>query len=112
MTHDTKSRRHFLRQLGALTVVGTTTTVALSACGGGDGGAAALTCTDTTGLAEADINMRQSVQYVDETPDPAKPCSACALYTAAAEGQCGGCTVVKGPIHPDGWCTLWAPKQG
>ncbi len=70
-----------------------------------------FSCEDVTGLSDADKATRTSLQYVDKTPDPAKPCDGCALYTQPAAGaQCGGCTVVKGPIHPKGYCSAWAPK--
>lgn len=70
-----------------------------------------FSCDDVTGLSDADKATRTSLQYVDKTPDPAKPCDGCALYTQSAAGaQCGGCTVVKGPIHPKGYCSAWAPK--
>lgn len=67
---------------------------------------------DTTGLTEQEVAMRGSLQYVDETPDPAKNCLNCSLYLAAEEGAaCGGCNLLKGPIAPNGYCISWAPVQ-
>jgi High potential iron-sulfur protein len=70
-----------------------------------------LTCTDVTGLTPDDVTMRNTTAaYVDQTPDAAKRCSGCVQYVPAAPDACGGCKVVKGPIHPDGWCKLYVPK--
>ena len=102
------TRRAALRQGVAfgLTVVGG---AALAACGKEK--AKTLDCTDTVGLSPAQTATRQTNEYVDRTPDPAKACSGCQLYKApAAEGQCGGCTVVAGPIHPQGYCKLYTPR--
>lgn len=101
------SRRDFLER-AALIGVASAGVGLLGACTSGGGGA--LTCTDTTGLAPADVQMRETLQYVDASPEANKNCLNCQLYTPAAEGECGGCTVVKGPIHPLGYCTSWAEK--
>ena len=31
-------------------------------------------------------------------------------YKAGGKNECGGCTLVKGPIHPQGYCNSWAAK--
>lgn len=69
-----------------------------------------LVCTDTTGLSADEIAARTALAYVDVSPDPAKPCSTCALYKPAGEGQCGGCQIIKGPIAPAGTCKSWVKK--
>ncbi|MCH8962226.1 MAG: high-potential iron-sulfur protein [Bacteroidetes bacterium] len=71
-----------------------------------------FTCTDTEGLTEAELTMRnETFKYVDTSTEEGKTCDNCALYVAAAEGQqCGTCTIIKGPIHPNGYCISWAPK--
>ena len=95
------NRRNFIR----LSVLGG----AALAAGCGGGGGSSLTCTDTTGLAPADTALRTSQQYSDASTHGADKCSACRFYTAAAEASaCGSCQVLRGPIHPDGWCTLFA----
>jgi hypothetical protein len=54
--------------------------------------------------------VRKTLAYVDRTPDPSKPCVKCLQYVPAAEAdQCGGCKLMKGPIHPKGYCTAFAP---
>lgn len=74
----------------------------------------ALSCSDVSGLSEADKTMRQTtLQYVEKSADPAKLCSNCQLYVAPPEpGKCGTCTLVKGPINPDGSCMSWVAKAG
>lgn len=70
-----------------------------------------LACTSTAGLAPEDVTMReQTAAYVDHSPDAAKKCVGCVQYTPAGPDACGGCKVVKGPIHPDGYCKLWVAK--
>lgn len=70
----------------------------------------ALDCTDVSGLTEAEKTTRQSLAYVDQSPNPAKLCANCNLFLPASDGGCGGCTVVKGPIHPNGYCNSWVQK--
>lgn len=71
---------------------------------------AALTCTNTSGLSAADAATRTNLRYVDQSTDASKKCSRCQLFQAAAPGQCGGCTLVKGPINPDGTCTAFVAR--
>ncbi len=119
------SRRDFLQRLTLLGTAGVVTPVVLSACGGngeqGTEGTAAndnvaagsdFSCTDTSGLTEQEIQMRENSEYVDDSPHADKRCDNCELYTEPAAGeQCGGCQVIKGPIHPEGYCNLWVAQQ-
>lgn len=73
-------------------------------------GSKELTCSDVTDLSGEDLKSRSNNEYVDKGPDPAKHCAGCKLFKPAGEGQCGGCTQVKGPINPNGSCKAWAPK--
>ena len=126
--HENTSRRDFLKKLSVFGTAGVATPIILSACGGGSeaGGEESMdmqeesmameeapmeeefSCMDTSGLTEAEITQREAVNYVDMTADMEKMCSNCQLYTVPeGDMQCGGCTLVKGPIHPDGYCDLW-----
>jgi hypothetical protein len=70
-----------------------------------------LACVETTGLTADEIAVRTTtLAYVDKSPDPNKTCVKCQLYKPAAEGSCGACTVLKGPINPAGSCKSFAPK--
>lgn len=122
--NNQSSRREFLQRLTLLGTAGVVTPMVLSACGGngeqgGDttaGGEAAsasdFSCTDTSGLSEQEIQMRNNAEYVDDSPNADKRCDNCQLYTEpAGDAQCGGCQVIKGPIHPEGYCNLWVAQQ-
>lgn len=119
------SRREFLQKLTVFGTAGIVTPIVISACGGGDGGAgqggtdeatavndANFSCTDTSGLTEQEIQMRENAEYVDATPNPDQYCANCELFEPpAGDAECGGCQVIQGPIHPDGYCTLWVAQQ-
>ena len=108
MSDRTVTRREVIRLLLASAVA--VPAAAIMGCSKKEGGGG-LTCTDTAGLTEQEVGMRKTMQYVDKSPDAVKKCSGCALYkAAAAAGSCGGCQLLKGPIHPDGYCTSFAAK--
>jgi hypothetical protein len=125
MITEKDSRRGFLLKLGAVAASVTIVPAMAAGCGGdkagsgeagtaaagGEEGMATADCSDLSGLADADKNLRQTLQYVEVTPDPAKHCMNCQFFTAgASEGACGACTILKGPIAPGGYCTSWAAK--
>ena len=118
------TRRNFLFKLTAAS--GATLGMAgiLTGCGGGEeapageaasemaAAPAAEGCMDVSGLSTAEADMRNTLGYVDVTADDAKNCANCALYTVAVGGaSCGGCTLLKGPIAPNGYCMSWAMAQ-
>ena len=70
----------------------------------------ALTCTNTSGLSQADLATRTTFSYQDHGPDPNRVCSRCQLFQAAAPNACGGCTLVKGPVNPGGTCTAFVAR--
>jgi len=110
--HRTIGRRGVMKR--ALTVLGAAAVAPtlLSACGGEEesSGGGGLSCDDTSGLEPAAVSMRQSQNYVDASPNADQNCANCNFYTAGQAGQCGSCSVVQGPIHPDGYCDLWAAQ--
>ena len=68
-------------------------------------------CTDVTGLTPEEVKTRQTVAYLDRSTDIKKTCEQCQQYTApAAKDQCGTCKVIKGPVHPEGYCSLFVAK--
>lgn len=68
-------------------------------------------CDDVSGLKPDEIKHRQSLKYTDKSPEAGKNCKNCALFVAPkGNAPCGGCTLVKGPISPNGWCTSWVKK--
>lgn len=72
---------------------------------------ATFTCTDTSGLSFEETNVRNTLSYADRSPDPQRTCVRCTQWVAPKEdGKCGGCKIMKGPIHPDGTCKSFAPR--
>jgi hypothetical protein len=48
---------------------------------------------------------------VAQTPDKTKNCANCRFYNAPAqEGECGGCQLFAGKVHPNGYCQSWFAK--
>jgi hypothetical protein len=98
------TRRATLQLFGAAPIV----SVLVAACGKKD---APDSCQDVSALSDAEKTARTALQYTDTSPHPDKVCSGCNLYQPPADAsQCGGCQVVKGPIHPRGYCTSWVQK--
>jgi hypothetical protein len=68
-------------------------------------------CDDTGALSPDDRKIRTEIAgYAEKSPDPAKRCLDCVQYVPGASGGCGTCKVVKGPIHPEATCKLFAAK--
>jgi hypothetical protein len=113
MSNTTRvSRRDFIHTAFRLPVLMGGAASILAACGGGEGekAAPALACTDVTGLAPADAQLRTAQAYADKSPHADKNCLTCNFYDAGPAGACGGCKVIKGPINPVGYCNLFAKK--
>ncbi len=113
------SRRDFIERVGLLGLAGVGASTLLAACGGGDeagtegagqtaGGGGELSCMDTSGLTESEVQMREQLQYTDDSMTDGQYCNNCQFWQpAATAGECGGCQILKGPVHPEGWCTSW-----
>lgn len=69
-----------------------------------------LVCGDTAGLSAEEIAARSAAKYADVSLFPDKMCVGCTHYVVGAANACGGCKVIKGPVHPNGYCTLYAAK--
>lgn len=105
MKTSTLSRRRMLRHAAQLAVVGSAPAL-WSACK-----KAEFRCDDVSDLPDADTELRTALEYVDRSPHGEKKnCETCAFYKAAEKDECGRCTLVKGPIHPRGYCNSWAAK--
>lgn len=75
-------------------------------CGGTE--PSVFTCTDTSGLTPSELKARDALKYVEQSPDPSKTCKNCQLFVKPEQpARCGGCTLAKGPYHPDGYCIAW-----
>jgi hypothetical protein len=100
-----EAARRALMVLGAAAVAPS----ALAACGGEEE-AAGPSCTNTASLTPAELTTRQSQHYGDHSPHADKSCANCRFYTAGQPNACGECQVIRGPIHPEGYCDLWAAQ--
>lgn len=105
MRNSTLTRREMLGHGVRLAVVGATPAL-LSACTKPE-----LHCEDVSGLREDDVALREQLEYRDVSPHgESKSCENCAFYLSGKKNECGRCTLVKGPIHPLGYCNSWAAK--
>ncbi len=69
----------------------------------------AAECASYDTLTPDELQSRQALAYVDETPQPAKRCDNCRFYRRPTGGSaCGGCELFAGPVAPGGYCTAWA----
>jgi hypothetical protein len=71
---------------------------------------AALVCTDTSGLAPADVTVRTTLGYSDVSMEAGKTCTNCQQFVPAASNACGTCKILKGPINPKGYCKSYVAK--
>lgn len=100
------SRRNFLgRGVGGLLV--------LLAADGCQKPGKPLSCASTAGLSPDEQAVRTTLGYVDLSPEAGKDCIACHQFEPSPQGayrSCGSCKLMKGPIHPKGYCRGFAPK--
>jgi hypothetical protein len=102
---ETRSRRDVLRSAVRLAVVFGGTV----ACGKATAPAA---CLDVTGLTPDDAQARTALGYAEPAADQSKGCASCQQFVApAADGACGSCKLLKGPIHPNGTCKVFTRKS-
>jgi hypothetical protein len=119
------SRKSFLKNISVIGATAFGASALITACGGSEqetqpatdtdtspdaAGTQADPCADTSNLSEADLNMRRNLQYVHETPEPDEYCSNCQLWIEPENGECGGCTLFRGPVNPNGWCISWVEQ--
>lgn len=117
------SRRQFLGRVAAL---GAGASVFLAACGGDEaapaaGGEAAPApasanisaseCAGYDALTPEQLQTRQALAYVDNSPNLEQLCSNCRFYNQPEGGSpCGGCQLFPGPVAPGGYCNSWAAQ--
>lgn len=70
---------------------------------------ASADCNDLSGLSEADIKQRESVQYVAKSTEADKNCSNCRFFQPG--DPCGACQLFKGPVASEGYCKSWFKKD-
>lgn len=126
MAVDKINRREFIYKAGTWCLAGAAvagTGMLLSGCGGGEkaeemgakphnaiqsAADAVDPCTDLSGLSEGEIETRNTFKYENHSTVPAKKCNKCQFWEPPkGDSACGGCTLVKGPINPNGTCISW-----
>ncbi len=69
-------------------------------------------CNDVSTLSADQQNTRSTLGYEDTSDQPGKTCAKCAQYVAPPKAdQCGGCKVLPGTVHPNGYCRAFTPKS-
>lgn len=97
------SRRRMLRLLAAAPCA-----AALSACGKKT---EPDSCQDVSALSDGEKSARSALQYTDRSMLKDKHCNICNFWKPPADpAQCGGCQLVRGPVHPKGYCNSFAPR--
>lgn len=56
-------------------------------------------------LSPEHAKLRETLKYLDNSPDPAKTCCKCQQYLPG--DSCGTCKLLPGPIHPSGTCSVF-----
>lgn len=124
------NRKDFFKKMGALGVVAVSGSAILTACGGGsDSGAKkdaaapaakadaapkadADPCSDLSGLTDQEKQGRDALGYIAKSETEGQVCTNCNFWQEpTGDSPCGGCQLMKGPIHPDGWCKSWFEKK-
>lgn len=117
MKNEQIDRKGFFKKMSLFGIAAIGGSTLIKACGGGGddqptmdsaGAPADDPCSDVSELSQAEIQGRESLNYVAETPNPEQRCDNCALWIEPRGGSpCGGCSIMAGPIHPAGWCSAW-----
>jgi hypothetical protein len=110
--HDV-TRREFLERaailgaaFGAAPLLAACASSEEGAATGDDVAAGPIDCTDTSALTEDEVKTRTDLEYVEMSEMPDQNCLNCEQYDGDATA-CGACTLVPGPINPEGWCISW-----
>ncbi len=103
MTNTSVSRRSLLVRGAALPLCGLALMAARSAA------AAEAACADPAHLDSGQMSIRESLNYVEKSADPAKICNGCG-FLQDVKANCGTCVIFNGPANVNGHCDSWGPK--
>ena len=68
-------------------------------------------CNDPNRIKPEQRAIRDALGYTEPTTEPGKTCAKCGQYQAPEKmSDCGGCKVLPGPVHPNGYCRAFVPK--
>jgi hypothetical protein len=59
--------------------------------------------------AASDQGLRQSLNYVETSPDASKTCGDCGFFSGD-RNSCGDCQIFHGPANGKGHCDSWSAK--
>ena len=62
-------------------------------------------------LSPEDAKLRETLHYTDHSADPQKLCNGCQQYLPNTDADCGGCKLMKGLIHPAGYCAAFSARS-
>ncbi len=109
MTNGNLSRRKLLGQGLQLSVGGVVLAAAAAAATKTAAAADAKVCVDMAHLPAEALSIRESLNYVEKSPDATKTCAGCGFFEAKGDG-CGNCMIFTGPANANGHCDSWAAK--
>lgn len=61
-------------------------------------------------LGPEDVKLREALHYTDHSADPQKLCNGCQQYLPNTDADCGTCKLMKGFVHPAGYCAAFSAK--
>jgi hypothetical protein len=68
-------------------------------------------CQVIADLPTDDAKLRSTLGYQEQTPFPDKTCETCTQYVQpSVKDGCGSCKLMKGSVHPLGYCKSFALK--
>lgn len=69
-------------------------------------------CDDLSGVNKKEIQKREKLSYVKETPVPGSDCGHCQFHIPGKYGaDIGGCLLFEGPVCASGYCTQYAKAE-
>lgn len=70
-----------------------------------------FTCLPDAKLPEPEMKARNAVEYVERGTDASRHCDVCQHWQPGkSDDACGGCAVLRGPIHPRGTCRVFTKR--
>ena len=69
-----------------------------------------IDCNDSSTLSPVETKARNDALYVEPSSSPSTACDICQYWIKGSSGGCGGCQLLRGPIHPKGTCRLFVMK--
>jgi hypothetical protein len=107
MTNANLSRRKLLERSLQIPLGGALLAAAAAAQAAAPAG---KVCVDFDQLDAGARSIRESLNYVEKSADPAKTCANCGFYEAKGDG-CGNCMIFTALANGNGFCDSWSSKS-